>query len=479
MRYLLSALVICLSVGLAAAQSDPLTIEASDLITQTDVFGVEQQVAVGQLTNTSDNAYLDVQIFAGAFNEDGEQVGEGIGVLTNQCGKNVPLDFALQPDATQRFVVSLELYETDAEIDRIEYAPNGRPVEAMSADENGPIDGITPVSNREVAGLEWNTTPVTDEDDTDDDEEIEVEPRLLFGQGCYRDVFTTYQWFAYDAEEDSVAEVDHPRLDEALNPDFRENMDMQSQFTEDPFEFLFNRSFLSFPPDGGNRVVFQTDINILITTDFDGGFRRPIDENLFRSTLQGINWFPDGRFMAYYYGAYGDGVTYLVANTAAAYFSSTERNSTPSVTVPGVSPDISAVVISGTFQSGGEEVTGFYRKPPASSLLSLLFEWENLPGNNYPAPIIRQRPGPNNDVIYLALPDAEDNDGPHLYCYDTLTDDLTELAPLPFELGTEDRAYMVMSPDETQIALGANGVGGGVWLLDLNAFSACTPDADA
>jgi hypothetical protein len=448
--------------GAVSAQDDVLTVEDAEIVSVLDVFGVEQQIARGTLVNTGDSGYGDVQIFAEAYDADNELIGEGLGFLANQCNKNVPLDFVLQPGLAQRFIVTLELFDLDTEIDTVTYTPQGRPTE-MPAPDPTPTTGIIPAANREVAALEWLTV---------DEDGEPITPRVLYGEGCYRDIFTTYDWYAYTPSEDTNRAIEHPRAADALDETFRENMDMQSQFTEDSAGFLFNRSQLTYEPNYGTRAVFQTDINTLVSTELDGGFRRVIDDNLFRSTLQGINWINNERFLAYFYGAYGDGVTYLVASADAAYFSTREINSTPSVTVPTVTPNIGGVIVSGTFDG---ETTGFYIKPPTAELYTLWFEWENLPGNNYPAPVYRSRGGAQSeDVVYFALPDA--NNAPRLHCYDRREGELYDLIPLPFRLGTEDRAYMRLAPAGDQIALGANGVNGGLWLIDVNAFDVCQVD---
>lgn len=448
-----------------AAQDSGLTVaDDAEIVTTVDIFGVSQQSVEGVLVNNNtDNAYADVQVIVEAYDADGEIIGEGFGFLTNQCGKSVTFDFTLQPESEQRFSAPIEFYVDEPEVESLEFFPQGRATDA-TATNSAPINGIIPVSSREVALLEWNTQEVEADDGT-----TTTETRLLYGEGCYRNVFISHDWYAYDLETDTHAAIDHPRAEEARNEGLLERMGLASQFVDDDFEVLYNRSYLSFPPNGGSRVVFQTDNNTMVTSEINGTYRRILDENLFRSTLQGIQWLPDERFMAYYYGAYGDGVTYLVASTAGAYFSTPEHLSTPSVTVPRVFPSLSNVVVSGAFVN---DVTGFYIKPPAADNYTLLFEWDNLPGNNYPAPVYRSRGGlQSEDVLYFALPDADDN--PQLYCFDRRDDTLNELAPLPFRLGTEDRAYMEISPDGSLIALGANGVDGGVWLIDLSEFEAC------
>ena len=462
-RWLWMAVWLLGGVAVATAQpGDVLDVDDVDIITRESAFGVVEQVASGTLINTGeDDAFADVQVFAEMYDRDGEVVGEGVGFLVNQCGKNVPLDFALQPGGEQRFVTTLELYDPDDSYDEVEFFPQGRTIEADSDEDADPTEGVIPVTRREVAALEWAQPDVV----PGSVDSAEDEVSLLYGVGCYRDVFTTYTWYQYNLSEDTTRAVQHPRYEQATDPETLERLEL----TDDT---LYTRSALTFPPgtatDG--RLIHQTDINTLITAEPNGTFRRVIDDELFRSTLQGITWLPEERFMAYYYGAYGDGVTYLVASSAGAYFSTPERFSVPSVTVPGVLPDVSRLIVGGTFND--DEEPGFYLKQPAAEQFERLFTWDNLPGNNYPAPVYRSFGGPaTEDAIYFALPNTDDE--ANLYCYDRVDERLYNLAPLPLALGTEDRAVMRLSPDGEQIALGANGIGGGLWLLDLDAFDEC------
>ncbi len=460
MRHLVMGLA-CLAISCTAfAQAEPLTADDIEVTMQVDIFGVEQQIASGVIVNEGRNAFTDVQVFAEIYDDDGEIIGEGIGFLVNQCGKSVPFEFALQPEGEQRFAATLEFYSDETDFDRVEIIPEGQSTDATEADMTELADGITRISTREVAGMEWNT-----ETETNDAGETEITGvSLLYGVGCYRDVFTTYDWYEYDPAADESEAIEHPHFEEATDPEVIERLELT-----DPV--LYNRSYLTFAPVDGGRLIYQNDINTLLTAEPDGTFLRVIDAELFRSTLQGINWLPEERFVAYYYGGYGDGVTYLAATSAAAYLSTAERFSTPSVTVPGASPDVSRFIVSGTFND--DETPGFYLKQPAVEQYERLFEWETLPGNNFPAPVYRLRGGPRTeDVIYFALTDADED--AFLYCYDRREAELTELVPLPLNIGTEDRAYMQLSPDRTTIALAANGINGGLWLLDLAEFDACS-----
>jgi hypothetical protein len=50
---------------------------------------------------------------------------------------------------------------------------------------------------------------------------------------------------------------------------------------------------------------------------------------------------------------------------------------------------------------------------------------------------------------------------------------LNTLTVLPIQLTTEDRAWTFLSPDGGTIALAANGLNGGLWLIDLDEFGGC------
>jgi hypothetical protein len=441
------------------AQSEDITVDTFSIETQVDAFGVEQLIASGSVVNDTTDAFADVQVFAELYDEDDEIIGEGFGFLVNQCGNGLPVDFNLQPEQEQRFSATLEFYEDTTEFERIEFFPQGRSLEPTEDEVSTPINGVIPVTNREIAGLEWIATEILEEDETTTTEAN----TLLYGVGCPTDVFTNYEWFAYDVNNDTTEITQHPRYDVATDPEIRERLELQD-------DELFNRSFLSFPPNSDGRLIHQDNLNTLITAEINGTFRRIIDAELFRSTLQGIQWLPEERFIAYYYGAYGDGVTYLVASSAGAYFSTPERFSIPSITVPTATPDLSRLIVSGTFND--DESSGFYFKPPAAEQFELLFEWETLPGNNFPAPVYRSRGGIQpEDVIYFALPD--ENENVNLHCYDRRESELLKLAPLPLQLSTIDRAQMVLSPDNQKIALGAGGINGGLWLLELEEFDGC------
>jgi len=87
----------------------------------------------------------------------------------------------------------------------------------------------------------------------------------------------------------------------------------------------------------------------------------------------------------------------------------------------------------------------------------LLFEAE-LPGNNYPAPIVA------GDLIYVIRP----LEGvPTLQCFNRRTGDLRTVTALPLQLTRAARAWAWLSPGGARLALAMNGTEGGVWWLDL------------
>ncbi len=48
-----------------------------------------------------------------------------------------------------------------------------------------------------------------------------------------------------------------------------------------------------------------------------------------------------------------------------------------------------------------------------------------------------------------------------------------DLSPLPLQLAPDARSRMALAPDFTTLALAANGVDGGLWLIDLQRFAPC------
>ncbi len=425
-------------------QSGDLTVEDLRTETRVGVFGQPEQIATGALINESDEPLRDLTLFAEVYNSANDLVGEGVGVLANACGISVPLDYVMGPGREQSFFVTLDLYDPDAEVDRVEILPQGFPAEDAPPPPDL-ADGITEISSREIASVEWLTNTT-----------------FRYGAGCFREFFATYDWFSYDVTSGDSETIDNHPAEFNLTETMLSLTDLADPAT-------LERSYMSFPPMG-RRFVYQNVLNTLISSEPDGSFRRVIDNNLFRDTLQRLRWVGDNTFIASYYGAFGEPVTYLIASTERGYLSSLRENSTPSVTVPGVTSDALLVIISGTL--GLDETPGFYLRGARDGSLRRLFEYENLPGNNYPNPVWQNvGPGYEVDRIYLALPN--DADEPRLFCFDMTSQTLTDIAPLPLRLGTEDQATMDISPEGTYITLRATGINGGLWLIDIDALNPC------
>lgn len=442
-RFLFGLIGMVGVVGLAVAQDTALVVDEVTVTTQTDAFGQEVQVAEGQILDQGDTAYTNISLLAEVYDASNELVGEGFGFPVNACGAGYLPDFALQPGAAQRFTVTLELYEEGAEIDRVEIIPQGIPTEPQDAAAPMLITGIVHVSEREVINVEWidNNT-------------------LRFAVGCPRDLFTRWTWYEYDVQSGVQREAAHPKADLINNA----SQVMLTQLElEEPFDL--QRAFISFHPNG-RRMVYQNDRNSFLSAEPDGSFRRLLADRLFNRTLQGINWLRDGVFLAYYYGAYGDPVLYFTGNVEGGILSEHPVDGLPSLIVPGASPDGSRIILAATLN----DVTGYYLKlAPYPNTAELLFEAEP-PGNNWPAPIYWRPPDDSPRVIYIARPvDGE----ARLQCFNLTTRQLRDLSPLPLQLATDERAWWWLSPDNQRIALAANGLHSGLWMIELNVFESC------
>lgn len=420
-----------------------LTAENLELIDGEGVYGQPIQVLHGVLVNTSaDTAYTNITLSAAAYDADDALIGEGNGVIVNACGAGLVFDFALQPSHAHAFEISLDVFEQGVEIERIDVQPLAQAADAQPAPAQ--VQGIQQViADQEVIAVEWidNTT-------------------LRFGAGCSRDLFTTWDWYQYRVTQSGSLlprRVDHPYA--ALVTDAL----MSALLFSDPE--LFNRSALAFAPDG-DRLIYQDSINTVLTAGFQGQARRTLYSLMSRRSLQGIYWQPDERLIAYYFGAYGDPVYYFTATAEGNPISPALDNNPPSVTIPGVSRDGRRVVIGQT----RDDITGYYLYVVTNNFFELLFEAE-LPGNNYPAPILISDP---NDGLITHVYTALDVDGvPHLTCYNRAEGELYTLAPLPLRLDRDERAQWWASPDESKIALASQGTNGGLWLLDLTTLPAC------
>lgn len=422
----------------AAAQENDLTAEDIVIQTEVDAFGLEQPFAVGVLRNQGGDAYQNITLFAEVYDADDNLIGEGLGYMVRACGEAL-INYALQPEHAEPFSIHLDIFEPDIEIDRVAVLAQG---EAISPAEPAVIESgaISQVTDAEVVDVEWI-------DGTN----------LRYSTGCWRDVFINRPWFEYNRSTDSTEAIPHPRTD-AITGQMRELLRLG-----DPV--IFNRSFFNFAP-GGRRAVYQTDLNTLATVEPDGSFARVVFDDLYNITLQGVNWHKDsGAFVAYYHGGYGDEVLYLVAHADGQAFSQHPKVAMPSQIVPGFAANGRGVVI-GTTVDG---VTGYYLKATTNDFTIPMFEAE-LPGNNWPAPFY-EITAAGDRWIYIARPvDGE----ARLQCYNPDSLQLHDYTALPLDLETDERGWMWLSPDNQTLALAANGVNGGLWLIDLTQFAPCS-----
>jgi hypothetical protein len=440
----LLALACLLSTSLVMAQDATLTPADVTVLMGQDIYGQPTQVARGHLANNGADAYANISLTAEVYDAAGSVIGEGIGYPVNACGAALLPDFALQPGASVPFEVPLELYEAGAQIDRVEITPQADATTPTTAAPSE-LSGITRVSTDEVVEVEW------------------LDSRALrFGVGCPRSLFTELDWFQHSQRTNTTIHVLHPRADD-ITEALRARLGLSDQAT-------FENSALEFSP-AGRRLVFQDEINIFKTAEPDGSFIRTLYSVLYNRTLQGIDWLPEGRFLAYYYGAFGDPVIYFTADEEGRPISLAPENAAPSDIVPGASPDARRAIIGGTL----EEVTGYYLEPLTNLRPpELLFESE-VPGNNWPAPLWTIKPNavdgePGDNLIYIArMVDGE----ARLQCFTLADREPRDLTALPLRLATDERARWWLSPDARTIALAATGLNGGLWLIDLTAFPAC------
>ena len=439
MRQIWIVLGCLLSIGVTLAQDDVLIASKAQLVIKQDVYGQSTLYANGTVSNKSNfKAFSGIELEATAYDAAGTEVGEGLGYLANVCGASLPADFVLKPGANQFYVIPVELYDSDAKVNHVDITVNSSSAEPPSVTETSLDAGIKQIDTREVTQVEW----IDDQN-------------LRYGEGCHRDLFTDWTWRTYDLRTGVVNLAPHPKA-ELVTDALRRQLALVEPL-------YFQHSFLSFDPDG-KRLVYQTELNTVLSAESDGSFKRRMLEKLSDRTLQGISWLEKGVFLAYYYGAFGDLVTYFTADVDARILSETPANSTPSLITPGASPDGEDIII-------GLEVdgkTGYYDKRAAYETTTLLFE-SPLPGNNWPGPLY-ENDADNASFIYMAVPQ---NDQAVLVCYNVQTKANHHLTTLPLQLTSDERAWWWLSPDHNTIALAAEGIHGGLWMIDLNATQAC------
>lgn len=439
-RRLLGLLGVCLAMATwVTAQDTPgLTVQDLTLLEQQDAFGQDILVAQGLLENTDTQAYQGISLFAEVYSADDTLIGEGFGYPVKACGEALLPDEALQPGTTERFSVQLDIFEPDESIDRVEIIPQASPAEASTAQTPNDTTATTRINGREVIAVEWI--------DSDN---------LRFAVGCWRELFTTWEWFELNTHTGQQSAIDHPRASQVTETT-RFNISLM-----DPT--LFGRSFFRFAPDA-RRAVYQTELNTLVSAEPDGTFPRVLYESLYNISLQGFIWQPNGLFLAYYHGGYGNEVLYSVATVDGQQLSNHPTLSRPSITVPGISPTGRNLVL------GLEvaDISGYYLKPTNSDATTLLLE-ADLPGNNYPAPVYHLTEN-NIRQIYLVRPVDGQN---RLQCVNADSMNSYDYTDIPLMLDAGDRSGLWLSPDSRTLALGTTGTNSGLWLVDLDRFPAC------
>jgi hypothetical protein len=440
MRYrLLAGMVLLLGVAVVEAQDTALTPGDVKVVTETDLYGQETFVAEGTLRNTGSAGYSAISLQADVLDATGKSIGEGIGYLVNACRAGLLPDFVLPPGGEQAFAVTLELDDEEASIGRVNITAQGQEAADSVTSTPAAVPGITSVTSAETVSVEW----------------VDANS-LRYAAGCWRDPFTRWQWHDYNLTNRSDKVALHPKV-----PLVTDALRRQLGLLDDA---LFNRAFLRYPPDS-RRLVYQNDLNKVISAEVDGSYKRELMTGLANRMLQGITWLSQGRFLAYYYGAYGDPVLYFTADNDGQVLSEPPTNNTPSLITPGASPDGTLVVLAASVD---ENTNGYYLKRAAYPGLTLLFKAEP-PGNNWPGPLLIEE---NKALsrVYVALPS---NGAARLACYDMKSQKLGDLGPLPLNLTPDARAGWWLSPDGTRIALAADGADGGLWLIDLNQMKAC------
>lgn len=440
-----AVLALVLAALPASAQDVALQVQESALGTQTDVYGQSVPVASGILLNPGDVPVLNVTLHVSAYDAAGVLVGEGFGYLVDACGAGLLPDYALPAGHAQPFAAPLELFEQDATVDRLEVLASGAPGPAEAQPVLALADGLTQLSDQEVVDVRW--------DDAD---------ALRYAAGCPRELASGWRWrrFSIGAARDQA--LANPYADQ-ITPALRERLDLT-----DPL--IFANSRLSFAP-GGGRLVYQDRVNRFYTAAADGRFQRQIHGGLNAQVLQGVQWLEGDRFIARYFGAYGDPVLYFTADAEGRAISPSPLSNRASVILPGASADGRRVVIGGSFSgASGETVTGYYLHVVSNGFFELLFE-SALPGLNYPPPVpVVDAAEDRVSRVYIVRP-VEGQ--PRLQCFQRDSGRLIDMAALPLALSEGDRSGMWLSPDGARLAIAATGARGGLWLADLQALPAC------
>ncbi len=433
MRNLLLLFCLCLGMILGASAQDlpQLLLLNTVISSQPDGFGGQMPVVEGEVFNHGVEAYRNISIFVEALDVDETVIGEGFGYLVDACGTAL-LDYALPANGTQAYSAPFELF-AEGEVANVRLSIDARATEldlAPVAD----APAVQRIAEGEVVMLEWLDAGT-----------------LIYGVGCADDVFTELDWQRYRLGDGSLGEIEHPDA-ARVTPEMLDLADVTlvSQSGERNPDLFYN-SRLTFSPSA-RRVVYQNDLHSIYSAEPDGSYRRVIHRNLHRHSLRGFIWSRNpGVFLAYYFGSYGEPVYYFTADVDGNMLSAWLENLPPSLIAPGPAPDGYAAVVGR--REGG--VSGYYWQALYGDA-KLLFEAE-LPGNNYPAPVVTR-----NEIYFVRPLDGM----PALQCYSRRTGELRTISALPLRLARGARAWAWLSPDGGKLALGMNGVDGGLWLVE-------------
>lgn len=445
LNQLFCILLMCLSTLSIVAQDEPSLLSSNTQIgTQIDIFGEEIFAVSGDLYNFGTDAYTQINVYVEAYDEDDNLVGEGFGYVVNACGTAL-LDYTMPPDTLQTFNAPFELFES-AEVASVKVIP-----EATTVDVPVPAEietmSLYEIGREEVVMLEW----------IDDDV-------MIYGVGCDDKVFTELAWRQYAISDNDLISINHPDASFVTETMLQQSGATMITQSGDQDPELYNRSKLVFSPTA-RRAIYQNDLHTVLSSEPDGSFKRLIHDKLHQYSLKGFLWTDiPGVFLAYYFGLYGEPVHYFTGNVEGTILSARLENITPSITIPGLTSDGIHAIVGKTI----DDVTGYYLESSFYSTIELLFE-ADLPGNNYPAPIVVDTA--DNRLIYLVRPV---DDIPTLQCWNRNANTLNTLTPLPFTLTTESRAFSWISPNKARLAISANGTDGGLWWVDLAEFDSCS-----
>lgn len=414
------------------AQAPPELVFLNTVIsTRPDGFGGDTPVVTGEVFNHGEEAYRNISITVEAFNAGAELIGEGFGYLVNACGTAL-LDYALPPEREGAFEAPYEVFAA-GEVAQVKLSVAAEAV-APAAKPPTESELVTRIAFDEVVMLEWL------------DEET-----LIYGVGCEGAVFTELDWWRYHEPDHALKETEHPDAHK-VTPEMieRSAAAMITQSGELNPELYFG-SRMTYSPTA-RRIVYQNDLHSMYSAEPDGTYKRLIHQYLHQHSLRGFLWARNpGVFLAYYFGAYGDPVHYFAAHVDGARVTGLIGSLPPSQTVPGPSPDGVAAVVG---RQEGDLGGYFWQTTYGGS--ELLFEAE-LPGNNYPAPIV------TSHEIYVIRPIEG---APTLQCFGRRTRELRTISALPLQLTRASRAWSWLSPAGGKLALAANGVDGGLWWVD-------------